>query len=103
MGYFQSRYDPTVSGATEEIRDQMDQAILKLKSKQPAQLAAYRARQASNPRCTAVIRSQRGERICGHRLTQNKVEHEDGTWWCGACGRYTDGTAGFPVGHPGAR
>lgn len=49
------------------------------------------ARRAKAPPCNS----------CGKPLQQNQVEREDGVWWCPACGRYTDGSCGFPVGHPG--
>lgn len=68
-----------------------------------ARAAARRAHRATLPSCTRLVTWRKVTKVCGARLDQNPVEQEDGTYWCPRCGRYTDGSMGFPVGHPARR
>jgi hypothetical protein len=64
-------------------------------------VARRAAMRATAPLCRALVRRRDGTReICRSQLLQNLVEQERGVWWCSRCRRYTDGSDGFPVGHP---
>jgi hypothetical protein len=59
------------------------------------------AHRLAAPHCQAIVHDRKGgSRICHASLTQNAVERERDVWWCPKCRRYTDGSRGFPVGHP---
>jgi hypothetical protein len=63
--------------------------------------ASHVARRLAPPLCDAIVDARNGrDRRCGARLAQNAVERERGVWWCSRCQRYTDGSKGFPIGHP---
>lgn len=59
------------------------------------------ARRLDAPPCQAIVYGRSGRnRQCGAPLTQNAVERKRNVWWCPKCKRYTDGSRGFPLGHP---